>query len=99
MSDTDIHSCGYYCDRHACVLRQRDEMRDKMFEEIRMSERSIQTSDSQAAESARAWVNLTDEEINDVFGDYMDSMDEAPEEDDNWGYERLLEAKIKEKNT
>jgi len=62
------------------------------------SERNIQTSDTKPAESARAWVNLTDEEINDVFGDYMDSMDEAPEEDDNWGYERLLEAKIKEKN-
>ena len=31
MSDYDIHSCGYYCDRHACILRQRDEMRDKLF--------------------------------------------------------------------
>ena len=65
---------------------------------IRTSERSIQTSDKKEAESARSWVNLTDAEIADVFGDYMDSMDEAPEEDDNWGYERLLEAKIKEKN-
>jgi hypothetical protein len=98
MSDTDIHSCGYYCDRHACILRQRDELRDKLFEEIHTSEGSIQTSDTKPAESARAWVNLTDEEINDVFGDYMDSLDDG-EEDDNWGYERLLEAKIKEKNT
>ena len=32
MSDYDIHSCGYYCDRHACILRQRDELRDKLFE-------------------------------------------------------------------
>jgi hypothetical protein len=31
MSDYDIHSCGYYCDRHACILRQRDELRDKLF--------------------------------------------------------------------
>lgn len=46
----------------------------------------------------KEWVGLTDEEINDVFGDYMDSLDDG-EEDDNWGYERLLEAKIKEKNT
>ncbi len=30
MSDYDIHSCGYYCDRHACILRQRDELRDKL---------------------------------------------------------------------
>jgi len=76
---------------------QRNELRDKLFE-IRTSEENIQNSDNQIAESARAWVNLTNEEINDVFGEYMDSMDEAPEEDDNWGYERLLEAKIKEKN-
>lgn len=33
MSDTDIHSCGYYCDRHACVVVQRNELRDKLFGE------------------------------------------------------------------
>ena len=154
MSDTDIHSCGYYCDRHACIVAQRNELRDKLFEgqavktysggkpnytqpiekrwvgltseELEFyteelgqgelgrgvlravvdflkeknltTEKNIQISDKKEAESARAWVNLTDAEIADVFGDYMDSMDEAPEEDDNWGYERLLEAKIKEKN-
>ena len=32
MSDYDIHSCGYFCDRPACILRQRDELRDKLFE-------------------------------------------------------------------
>jgi len=31
MTDTDIHSCGYYCDRHACVKAQRNELRDKLF--------------------------------------------------------------------
>jgi hypothetical protein len=177
MSDYDIHSCGYYCDRHACILRQRDELRDKLFEEISTSERNTQTSDTKTAESSQSlwrkrqsnsyvnrsqdririinepqffewwngdelvegtgyekgtpiywamqgwqaankepwvktysggkpnytlakkeWVGLTDEEIADVFGDYMDSMDET-EEDNNWGYERLIEAKLKEKNT
>jgi hypothetical protein len=29
---TDIHSCSYYCIRPACVLAQRDELRDKMLE-------------------------------------------------------------------
>jgi hypothetical protein len=29
MSDYDIHSCGYYCDRFACIKAQRDELRDK----------------------------------------------------------------------
>jgi hypothetical protein len=33
MSDTDIHSCGYYCDRQACILAQRNELRDKLFGE------------------------------------------------------------------
>ena len=32
MSDYDIHSCGYFCDRPACILRQRNELRDKLFE-------------------------------------------------------------------
>jgi dsDNA-binding SOS-regulon protein len=27
---TDIHSCSYFCTRPACVLAQRDELRDKM---------------------------------------------------------------------
>jgi hypothetical protein len=27
---SDIHSCSYYCTRPACVLAQRDELRDKM---------------------------------------------------------------------
>jgi hypothetical protein len=50
-----------------------------------------------SAKVEREWVGLTEEEIAEVFGDYMDSLDNG-EEDDNWGYERLLEAAIKEKN-
>jgi len=33
MNDIDIHSCGYYCDRHACIVVQRNELRDKLFAE------------------------------------------------------------------
>jgi hypothetical protein len=50
MSDYDIHSCGYYCNRPACIEAQRNELRDKLFE-IRTSERNIQTSDTKPAES------------------------------------------------
>jgi hypothetical protein len=67
MSDTDIHSCGYYCDRHACIVVQRNELRDKLFEKNLTSEKSIQTSDSKEAESARAWVGLTDEEMKEIW--------------------------------
>jgi len=31
MIDYDIHSCGYYCDRPACIVAQRNELRDKLF--------------------------------------------------------------------
>jgi hypothetical protein len=27
---SDIHSCSYYCTRPACVLAQRDELRDRL---------------------------------------------------------------------
>jgi hypothetical protein len=33
MSD-DIHSCSYYCTRPACVLAQRDEMRERGFDRL-----------------------------------------------------------------
>ena len=56
MSDYDIHSCGYYCDRPACIERQRNELRDKLFEEISTSERNIQTSDKEIPESLQPWV-------------------------------------------
>ena len=126
MSDTDIHSCGYYCDRHACILRQRDELRDNLFA---TSEKNTQTSDTQSLWRKRQnssdinssqgririinepqsggkpnytqpkeWISLTDDEIADAFGDYMDSVDETEEEEHNWDYERLIEAKVKEKN-
>lgn len=52
----------------------------------------------QTTDNKKEWVSLTDDEIADVFGDYMDSMDETEEEEHNWDYERLIEAKIKEKN-
>jgi hypothetical protein len=31
MTDYDIHSCGYYCNRPACIEAQRNELRDKLF--------------------------------------------------------------------
>jgi len=30
MTDYDIHSCGYYCHRPACIEVQRNELRDKL---------------------------------------------------------------------
>ena len=32
---TDIHSCSYFCTRPACVLAQRDELRDKLEQQVK----------------------------------------------------------------
>jgi len=32
MSDTDIHSCGYYCDKPACIKAQRNQLRNNLYE-------------------------------------------------------------------
>jgi hypothetical protein len=32
MNRDDIHSCSYYCTRPACVLAQRNELRDKQYQ-------------------------------------------------------------------
>jgi hypothetical protein len=58
MSDTDIHSCGYYCDRHACIVAQRNELRDKLFEG-----QTVKTY-SGGKPIEKEWVGLTDEETN-----------------------------------
>ena len=57
---------------------------------IRTSERSIQISDKKEAESARAWVGLTDDEMAD-FVLFHAVVDEE--------CIRAIEAKLKEKNT
>jgi len=33
MSTDQIHSCSYYCHHPKCIERQRDELRDKFFEQ------------------------------------------------------------------
>jgi len=64
---------------------------------ISTSEKNAQTSDTKPEESARTWVKLTDDEINEIFGDYMDSLD-SNEDGQTWLYERLIEAKLRDKN-
>ena len=64
MSDTDIHSCGYYCDRHACIVAQRNELRDKLFEGQAVKTYSGgKPNYTQPIE--KKWVDLTDEEIDE----------------------------------
>ena len=45
----------------------------------------------------RTWVGLTDEEIDVIYEHHHNQYGEC--ESVNWGYERAIEAKLKEKNT
>jgi len=58
---------------------------------IRMSERSIQTSDNKEVESARAWVDLTDDEMLMIYA--------QPHEGFKYSLGRMVQALLKEKNT
>lgn len=44
----------------------------------------------------REWVDLTNDEIDDIWAEFNDGYGII--EDTLWGYERALEAKLKEKN-
>jgi hypothetical protein len=45
----------------------------------------------------RPWVGLTDEEIDAIYLQHHNQYAEC--ESPNWGYERAIEALLKEKNT
>jgi len=44
----------------------------------------------------REWVGLTNDEIDDIWAEFNDGYGII--EDTLWGYERAIEAKLKEKN-
>ncbi len=44
----------------------------------------------------REWVDLTNDEIDDIWAEFNDGYGII--EDTLWGYERAIEAKLKEKN-
>jgi len=116
MSDYDIHSCGYYCDRHACIVAQRNELRDKLFEgqavktysggktnytqpEARTGDcllTNVCAAEGHAIQKQREWIGLTNDEIDDIWAEFNDGYGII--EDTLWGYERAIEAKIREKN-
>jgi len=56
MIDYDIHSCGYYCNRPACIEAQRNELRDKL-----LAKEWVELSDAEIGEIFRAgWSNNMD---------------------------------------
>jgi len=97
MTDTDIHSCGYYCDRPICIKAQRDELRNKLFSEqaVKTYEPVIDKSMAKRIatqlgwEPKREWVGFTEEEHRSAIW-----------EDGSFGAGFLhAEKLLKEKNT
>ena len=99
MTDTDIHSCGYFCDRPLCIKAQRDELRNKMFSEqaVKTYEpvidrtMAVRIATQLGWEPKREWVCLTNEEIYEA----VENSNSVLVKD----MARAIEAKLKEKNT
>ena len=100
MTDTDIHSCGYYCEHPACIKRQRDELRDKLFLDQAVKPNHGQPTklmgpnlegvlNAAGYVKKKEWVGLTDDEMAD-FTLFHAVVDEE--------CIRAIEAKLKEKN-
>jgi hypothetical protein len=56
MTDTDIHSCGYYCDRPVCIVAQRNELRDKLF-----SNQAVKTYEQEPQGTIAKWIKANTE--------------------------------------
>jgi hypothetical protein len=50
--------------------------------------------DNRGKEEKNNWVGLTDEEIEQLWNSWLDGDDNT-----DWGFERSIEAKLKEKNS
>jgi len=104
MTDYDIHSCGYYCNRPACIEAQRNELRDKLF-----SDQAVKTY-SMADEDWRDIWEQFDEHSFDIDEEFQKEMVAKHGEgyyyispDEDWKRQKaliqnLIEAKLKEKN-
>jgi hypothetical protein len=104
MTDYDIHSCSYYCNRPACIEAQRNELRDKLF-----SDQAVKTY-SMADEDWRDIWEQFDEHSFDIDEEFQKEMVAKHGEgyyyispDEDWKRQKaliqnLIEAKLKEKN-
>jgi hypothetical protein len=97
-SMTDIHSCGYYCDRPECIKAQRDELRDRLAQleqpEVRTGNClrvGVCASEGHKIQLQRTWVGLMDSEIMKIINSNISTG--------LWYMAIEIEAKLKEKNT
>jgi hypothetical protein len=81
MSTDQIHSCSYYCHHPKCIERQRDELRDKFFEQAEKQE-PWDTSDMAYRPNGLSMEQVREEEklkglVNDLFTKYLDVQEES----------------------
>lgn len=65
---TDIHSCGYFCDRPECIKAQRDELRAQVAELERKNTVYADALDAIASRGTHHDTNPTRMLPRDVFG-------------------------------
>jgi hypothetical protein len=57
---SDIHSCSYYCTRPACVLAQRDELRDRFLQRGRRVDKALTNAEPQVDKEQAEPVAISD---------------------------------------
>ena len=63
---------------------------------LRKVQQSLHIQTTIESQLQREWQRLTDAELDDIYGYYHDGWSDI--EETLWGYERAIEAKLKEKN-
>ena len=70
---TDIHSCGYFCDRPECIKAQRDELRERVAELERDAGRYRWLRRSHGSYGRRHGIVVSN--YNGVMGEYKEISD------------------------
>jgi len=109
MTDYDIHSCGYYCDRHACIKAQRDELRQKLF-----SDQAVKTysggkpnyTQPEEIHTSEGSIQISDNKEAESARSWVGLTDDEmlmiyaqPHEGFKYSLGRMVQALLKEKNT
>lgn len=63
---------------------------------LNKTNQSIEAIRARLAQPEREWVDLTNDEIDDIWAEFNDGYGII--EETLWGYERAIEAKLREKN-
>lgn len=79
-TNTDVHTCSYYCERPGCIRAQRDELRDRLEREESDHGRAIDQRDAAEDALGRMFQAVTGRpaEWSSAWG-YVDAIEEVEE--------------------